>query len=119
MRCASGSQFIHAQVCDIPVSRPGLETGEVGLWGLRPHLWYCLHTHVRCLDTDQQSVAIVQVEGVQLGLCSIRTLNLNLLVFGCVNQLTAPTIQTSWFSACDMSRTHAASNGAAVITVQV
>lgn len=28
------------QVCDIPVSRPGLETGEDGLWGLRPHLWY-------------------------------------------------------------------------------
>ena len=27
-------------MCDIPVSRPGLETGEVGLWGLRPHLWY-------------------------------------------------------------------------------
>lgn len=28
------------QVCDIPISRPGLQAGEAGLWGLRPHLWY-------------------------------------------------------------------------------
>lgn len=27
-------------MCDIPISRPGLEAGEAGLWGLRPHLWY-------------------------------------------------------------------------------
>ena len=25
---------------DIPTSRPGLSPAEVGLWGLRPHLWY-------------------------------------------------------------------------------
>ena len=26
--------------CDIPTSRPGLSPVEVGLWGLKPHLWY-------------------------------------------------------------------------------
>lgn len=25
---------------DIPTSRPGLSPVEVGLWGLKPHLWY-------------------------------------------------------------------------------
>ncbi|EIE20595.1 hypothetical protein COCSUDRAFT_37819 [Coccomyxa subellipsoidea C-169] len=25
---------------DIPTSRPGLSPAEVGLWGLKPHLWY-------------------------------------------------------------------------------
>ena len=25
---------------DIPTSRPGLSPLEVGLWGLKPHLWY-------------------------------------------------------------------------------
>lgn len=38
--CKLNVIWLVSQVCDIPVSRPGLETGEVGLWGLRPHLWY-------------------------------------------------------------------------------
>lgn len=25
---------------DIPTSRPGLSGQEIGLWGLKPHLWY-------------------------------------------------------------------------------
>ena len=25
---------------DVPTSRPGLSPAEVGLWGLKPHLWY-------------------------------------------------------------------------------
>lgn len=28
---------------DIVISRPGLEAAEIGLWGLRPHLWYNEH----------------------------------------------------------------------------